>query len=94
MTSDFFTHHTVLIVVFLVIAALCIRLFSQSASGQYFFQNLAFRLPAIGPVYKQFLVAQVMANLSLLLTAGISINRTLELTAEASNNVFYRDFFF
>jgi len=59
------------------------RVFRRIVAWQFYFDNLLFRLPIIGPLRKQVILAEFSRTLGLLIGSGIPIIEALNIVAEA-----------
>lgn len=90
-TSRFIENNFIAIIVLIVIAILLFQAYSRSTFGRYTLDSLYLRLPVVGTVYRNYIIVRVASTLSLLLEAGIPIVKTLDLTAEWSNNAVFQE---
>lgn len=60
--------------------------FIATGYGKEWKDRILITLPMIGRVYRNYLVVQVLSTLSLLLGSGVSIVRSLRLTASSAGN--------
>jgi type II secretory pathway component PulF len=88
-TSNFIINNFILIIILFVGAILAIQAYSKTESGRLFFHDIALRIPLIGEVYRNYLLARIASNLGILMGAGIPILKTFALTAESANNAVY-----
>jgi type IV pilus assembly protein PilC len=88
-TSDFMVNNFVLLLILVIGCIFAIQAYVKTDSGRMFFHEMALKVPLIGDVYRNYLLARIASNLGILLGAGIPILRTFALTAESSNNAVY-----
>ncbi len=81
------------IVIIGVVIALVIgwRIFSSSATGQVIIGRVSMKAPIVGPVVTKTAAARFARTMSSLLSAGISIVDSLEITSKNMPNVLYKD---
>ncbi len=88
--SDFATSYSY--VLLFLIAALSIALwrYYRTPQGRLAMDELKLRLPAVGNLYRKLYLSRIADNVSTMLDSGISMVRTLEVTAEVVDNAVYR----
>ncbi len=64
--------------------------FSRSATGRLWWQSLLFHLPGVSGLVKEMNAAVLMRTISSLLSAGVGMVETIEITASVVQNVFFR----
>ncbi len=89
--SDFMVAHTVAVVVILFALAGGLAIFWQSRSGKNMIDRLSLRLPVIGGLAKEVNSAVIMRTVSSLLSSGVSMTRTLEITERVVGNHLYKN---
>lgn len=89
MTSGFMIDHFVAILVCIFGAIFAIQAYIKTEGGRLFFHDFLLRVPLIGNVYRNYILARIASNLGILLGAGIPILKTFSLTAESANNAVY-----
>lgn len=90
-SSRFIQGNFFLIIFALIALGLVFKAYEKSVHGKYTLDRFYLRLPLIGTVYRNYIIVRVASTLSLLLEAGISILKTLELTGEGSNNAVFQE---
>jgi type II secretory pathway component PulF len=89
--SSFVTNYIVFILLFLAAGAVVLWRFSQTGVGARAFDEAKLGVPYIGNLYKQLYLSRIADNLSTLLSSGLSMLQTLEITAEVVGNLVYRE---
>jgi len=92
-TSDFISNNILLILLTIISAVLFIIWYKNTESGRKFFDSLLLDMPLVGTVFKNYILANVAANLGTLFASWIPINKTLRLTWRATNNFVYNEAF-
>lgn len=87
-TSDFLKVYFFHILVFLIAIILIIKAFSSTPSGRLMYDTLLLKLPAVGRVYRNYLIVRYSSTLSLLMGAGITILKVFKLTGESTGNAY------
>lgn len=84
--SNFLRNHFILLIMVIIASSLIFRGYIMTETGRRWFDKIKLYAPIIGPVYKNYLVVQVMSTYQLLASSGVSIVKTLRLTGSASGN--------
>lgn len=88
--SDFMAGHIILVV--LIAIALVVGLISlwRSKQGRAWLDTISLRLPMIGDLTRQVNSAMVMRTISSLVSSGVSMIRTIEITERVVQNHHYK----
>ncbi|MBP6924110.1 MAG: type II secretion system F family protein [Candidatus Pacebacteria bacterium] len=89
-TSDFMAAHTLLVLLGFAGAVIGTLAFLRSRIGKIVTSWLVVRLPVIGPMAKETNAARTARTLSSLLNSGVEVLRSIEITEEVIQNVFYK----
>ena len=73
-----------LVISLLVFAA---KTWYKTEKGQYFIDSMILKLPILGPIMRKIAVARFSRTLSTLLSSGVPILESLEITARTAGNV-------
>ena len=92
-TSNFVSGNILLILLVMISAVLIFMGYKKTESGWKFVDSLILEMPLIGTVMKNYILANVAANLGTLFASWIPINKTLILTWRATNNFIYNEAF-
>ncbi len=84
--SGFLTDYGVFLLVFLVIAGFFFYRWASTAAGRLTVDRMRLSLPYIGDLYKKLYLARLADNMNVMLAAGISAVRALEVTASVVDN--------
>lgn len=87
--SEFFVSYGIFILIALVGAGIYLFLASRKESGKRFLDNTKISAPLIGNLYKKMYLARISDNLSTMLSSGIAIVRSIEITGEVVDNRVY-----
>jgi type IV pilus assembly protein PilC len=63
------------------------RGYTSTSSGKAWLDKMLIIFPLFGRIYRSYLVVQVLSTFALLLSSGVSIVRSLRLTAASAGNV-------
>lgn len=89
--SDFFVNYGLFLLVFLAIAAFFIWRALQTEGGRSRFDQLKLQIPGFGGLFKKIYLARIADNVNTMLSSGIPVVRTLEISGDVVGNSVYRD---
>jgi len=89
-TSDFMVAHTVLVLGGIALVIIGAMYFLRSKIGKVATSWVVVRLPVIGTMAKEANSARTARTLSSLLQSGVDVMRSIEITEEVLQNVFYK----
>ena len=89
--SDFLVHYWWIIIGLIVAAAFFAIRYSRTPEGEMAFSRLKITIPYIGNLYRKLYLSRISDNFNTLLLSGISMLRTLEITADVVGNKIYED---
>ena len=89
-TSDFMVAHTMLVLGGIALVIVGAMYFLRSKIGKIATSWLVVRLPVIGTMAKEANSARTARTLSSLLSSGVDVMRSIEITEEVLQNVFYK----
>lgn len=89
--SEFFVQYGVFILIALAFLGVYLFLASRKESGKRVLDNLKISTPLIGNLYKKMYLARIADNLHTMLSSGIPILRSIEITGEVVGNRVYSD---
>lgn len=89
--SSFMVDYGLFFLVFLVIAAAFLANRVRSESGKRIMDSLRISLPAIGTLFKKLYLSRIADNMNTMLSSGISIVRSLEITSKVVGNRVYEE---
>ena len=89
-TSDLMVEHTVLVILSMVGSIFGFLYFLRTKIGIFVVSWLVVRLPVIGTLAKETNSARTARTLSSLLNSGVDVMRSIEITEEVLQNVFYK----
>ncbi len=87
--SNFFVHYGIFVLIFLIIAGLYIWRLSRSESGKTYLDGLKLSAPLFGKVFQKLYLARLSDNLETMLSSGIPIVRSIEITGAVVGNKVY-----
>jgi len=89
--SDFMRNYLILIALTLIGLVMAARHYFKTNLGRYQLDTFKLRMPIFGKLFKYIYLMRFTRSLSTLLKGGVSITRSLEITAKVVGNVIYRD---
>lgn len=92
--SEFVTGNIVMIGIVSVLAIVGIRWYTTTSGGKYFIDRTATRMPGIKDLVQKIFLARLSDNMNTMLTSGVPIVRSIEITADVVENVIYHDLLF
>ncbi len=87
--SSFFVHYGLLLLIIFIAAVIMCILFIRSESGKYWLDKTKITAPVIKHLYQKLYLARIADNLDTMLTSGIPIIRTLDVTSAVVGNRVY-----
>ena len=87
--SDFFVKYGVVMLVVFIGAVVAFVLFMKSKAGKEWLDKVKLVAPAIKNLYQKLYLARIADNLDTMLSSGIPIIRTLEVTSSIVGNIVY-----
>ncbi len=89
--SDFFVNYGLFVLLFFVIAGFYVWYLSRSSSGKQYLDGLKLSFPVVGKLFKKLYLARIADNLDTMLSSGISIVRSIEITGDVVGNRVYSE---
>ncbi len=88
--SDFLVSYGVFLLVFLAVFVFFLWRYSRTSAGRIAISRLQLRTPIIGDFYKKFYLSRIADNLQTLITGGVSMVRSLEISADVVGNQIFK----
>jgi type IV pilus assembly protein PilC len=85
--SQFMASYWWLIALVVGMAVFAAKTWYKTEKGQYFIDSLTLKLPILGPIMRKIAVARFSRTLSTLLSSGVPILESLEITSRTAGNV-------
>lgn len=89
--SDFTIHYGFLVLIFLILLGIWIWRLSVTEKGKIYLDRLRFSIPAVGDLFKKLYLSRIADNLDTMLTAGIPIVRSLDITSDIVGSQSYKN---
>ena len=88
--SDFLVHNGIIVFLFLVFSIVFFWRYTKSKKGKRFFSKFLLKLPLLGPFLIKFYLSRFALNLSTLISGGLQISESLEITGNIVGNEEYK----
>ena len=89
-TSAFIVNYGIYLLVLAVIFGIILWRYSASSIGRATFDELKLRIPYVSTLYKRFYLSRIADNLDTLITSGVTMVRSLEITADVVGSEVYK----
>ncbi len=89
--SNFFVHYGFLALIFVVLLGIWLWWLSTSPKGKTYIDRMRLSLPLIGDLYKKLYLSRISDNMDTMLTSGIPIIRSIDITSEVVNSGTYKE---
>ena len=87
--SSFIVNYGIFFLIFLVVFGFFIWARGRSESGKTYLDSVKLSIPIIGKLYKTMYLSRIADNLDTMLSSGISIIRSIEITGEVVGSKIY-----
>lgn len=89
--SEFLSSYGIILLVFLGGGTAFLIYYGRTEPGRLMFSQIEISVPVVGDLYKRLYISRITDNLQTLLSSGISMTRSLEITAEVVGNKVYEN---
>lgn len=89
--SNFIINYGFILIIFLALAVGWIWRLAKTKTGQMYLDELRLRTPVIGNLYKKLYLSRIADNLDTMLTSGIPIIRSIDITSEVVTSPIYKN---
>ncbi|OHA59818.1 MAG: hypothetical protein A2589_03190 [Candidatus Vogelbacteria bacterium RIFOXYD1_FULL_46_19] len=90
-SSQFMADYILLMLAFLVVVAAFLVKYLPTTAGQMALSRFKLAIPYVGSLYRKLYLSRIADNLNTLITSGVSMVRSLEITSEVVGNEVYRE---
>lgn len=87
--SNILSQYFIFIVAMVIVAGVFIWRYSQTKQGREAIDSLRLSIPYVNNLYRKLYLARIADNMSTLLGSGVSMVRSIEITASVVGNVHY-----
>ena len=89
--SDFVIHYGFIFAIFIILGGLFIWRMTKSEAGKTFLDKNRLKVPALGDMFKKLFLSRIADNLETMLSAGVPIVKSLEITAAVVGSKVYQE---
>ena len=89
--SNLFVHYGFFILIFLVLLGIWVWRLSSTPKGKIYLDTLRLSTPAVGNLYKKLYLSRITDNLNTMLSSGVPIVRSIDITAEVVGSLAYKE---
>lgn len=87
--SEFLVNYGIFLLIFFVIFVLYLIWFRRNDTGKESLDNIKISVPLFGTLYNKMYLSRISDNLNTMLSSGVSIVRSIEITGDVVGNVVY-----
>lgn len=84
--SDFFVNWGIFLLIFVIIAGFFVYRSLRTSTGKVRFDTFKLQIPLFGKLYRKIYLARIADNINTMLTSGIPVVRTLEISSDVVGN--------
>lgn len=88
--SNLFVHYGFFVLIFLVLLGIWVWRLSSTPKGKVYLDTLRLSTPAVGNLYKKLYLSRITDNLNTMLSSGVPIVRSIDITAEVVGSLVYK----
>ncbi len=88
--SDFILDYGIFLLIFLILGVVYVVWFRRNDQGKEYLDKIKLGFPVLGPLYKKVYLSRISDNLNTMLSSGISIIRSIEITSDVVDNYVYK----
>ena len=89
--SNFFVSYGFILIIFLVLLGVWFWRLSSTERGKTYLDKTRLEIPLIGNLYKKLYLSRISDNLDTMLSSGVPIVRSIDITSEVVGSRVYRD---
>lgn len=89
--SNIMVNYGFLILIFVILFGIYVWWLSSRPSGKIYIDKVKLSIPIVGPLYKKLYLSRISDNLNTMLTSGIPIIRSIDITAEVVSSKVYKE---
>lgn len=90
-TSDLFVNYGIFMLIFFVIGIFFVYRFTTTDKGKYYIDHLKITIPVVKNIYQKLYLSRMADNMDTMLSSGIPIIRSIELTSAVVGNRVYAE---
>lgn len=88
--SNFLINYGIFLLIFVVLLVLYVLWYRRNEAGKEYLDHIKLSFPAVGNLYRKMYLSRISDNLNTMLSSGISIIRSIEITADVVGNFVYK----
>ena len=89
--SNFLINYGFILIIFVVLLGVWLWRLSVTEKGKIYLDRVRFSIPAVGNLYQKLYLSRIADNLNTMLTSGIPIVRSIDITAQVVGSRVYKD---
>jgi type IV pilus assembly protein PilC len=89
--SNLFVHYGFFLLIFLVLLGVWIWRLASTPTGRVYMDKLRLSTPAVGNLYRKLYLSRITDNLNTMLSSGVPIVRSIDITAEVVGSLVYKE---
>ena len=89
--SNFFTSYGFLVIIFLVLLGIWLWRLSSTEKGKAYLDRIRLSIPFVGTLYKKLYLSRISDNMETMLSSGVPIVRSIDITSEVVGSLVYKD---
>lgn len=89
--SNFFINYGLFLLILLIVGGVFMWRYSRSGPGKLALDDMKMAVPFVGTLYRKLYLSRISDNLSTMLTSGISMVESIEITASVVGNSVYEN---
>ena len=89
--SNIMVNYGFLILIFVILFGIYVWWLASRPSGKIYIDKVKLSMPIVGPLYKKLYLSRISDNLNTMLTSGIPIIRSIDITAEVVSSKVYKE---
>ncbi|MDP9249377.1 MAG: type II secretion system F family protein [bacterium] len=89
--SEFFVSYGFFVLIFMVLMGIWLWRLSSTERGQVYLDKLRLSIPGVGNLYKKLYLSRITDNMNTMLSSGVPIVRSIDITAEVVGSLVYKN---
>jgi len=89
--SNFFVSYGFIVLIFLVLLGVWLWRLSSTDKGKVYLDQMKLSIPVVGDLYKKLYLSRIADNLDTMLTSGVPIVKSIDISSDVVGNHVYRD---
>ncbi|MFZ3011465.1 MAG: type II secretion system F family protein [Minisyncoccia bacterium] len=89
--SNLFVNYGFFILIFFILLGIWVWRLSSTPKGKVYLDSLRLSTPAVGNLYKKLYLSRITDNLNTMLSSGVPIVRSIDITADVVGSLVYKE---